>query len=55
MSLIFEINGHAVSAVGGFRIGSGFDTAGELFVSDHASRGMFRSEPPALPATSSTR
>lgn len=34
LPLRFEIDGHAVSAVGGFRLGSGFDTAGAMVVSD---------------------
>jgi putative ABC transport system permease protein len=32
--MVFEINGHAVSAVGSFKLGSGFGSDGALFVSD---------------------
>lgn len=32
--MIFEISGHTVSAVGSFRLGSGFGSDGALFVSD---------------------
>lgn len=32
--MLFEINGHSVSAVGSFRLGSGFGSDGALFVSD---------------------
>jgi putative ABC transport system permease protein len=41
MPLRFEIDGHAVSAVGGFRLGSGFDTAGALVVSDQTFQQLF--------------
>lgn len=41
LPLRFEIDGHAVSAVGGFRLGSGFDTAGAMVVSDQTFQQLF--------------
>jgi putative ABC transport system permease protein len=41
LPLMFEISGHAVSAVGGFRLGSGFDTAGAMVVSDQTFQQLF--------------
>jgi len=39
--LQFEIGGHSVSAVGAFELGSGFDTAGAMIVSDQTFQQLF--------------
>lgn len=40
--LAFEINGHAVSAVGSFKLGGGFGSDGALFVSDQTFQRIVR-------------
>lgn len=46
----FEINGHAVSAVGSFTVGSGFGADGALFVSDQTFMRLFPARTAGTPS-----
>lgn len=50
MPLTFEINGRAVSAVGSFRLGSGFGADGALFVSDQTFQRLVRQRTAGTPS-----
>jgi putative ABC transport system permease protein len=46
----FEINGHSVSAVGSFKLGSGFGSDGALFVSDQTFQRLLDSRTAGTPS-----
>lgn len=46
----FEVDGHAISAVGSFKVGSGFGADGALFVSDQTFMRLFSSRKAGTPS-----